>query len=77
MSEKPTGKVGNQQPQKTDILCTALILMEVLMQKNKMFITGNNITRTAKCNYRIAATLYVPYRHGLFKACDCKYHAKM
>jgi hypothetical protein len=44
--------------QKTVILATAHKLRELLMQKHKIFITGNNTTCTIYCNHRIAATLY-------------------
>ena len=52
------GTLDKRKLQKRATLGTADILRKALMQTYKTFIMGNNITCTAYCNHRIAATVY-------------------
>jgi len=61
-SERQTRKARNQGTTENSRIghCTHNAESAVLMYQHRTFNTGNNITGTVNCNYRIAATVYTP-----------------
>ena len=61
---------------RTAMLDMKHLLRELLMQRYKMFIMGNNITCSIYCNHILAATLYA-LQTWLFQVRKCKYTIKV